>query len=68
MRLGAAAPAIPLPTRDYLAMIPLASTRAMTHRRISLDLALALSSSGCRCLMPTIHTEVNAEGHMLNEV
>src|SRR5262245_20876676 len=69
LRLGAAAPAMPLPTRDYLAMLPLAlPTRAVILRRISLLLALALPSAGCRCHMPTIHTEVNAEGHMLNEV
>src|SRR6476660_7997671 len=58
-----------LPTRVHLAMLPLAlPTRAVIFRRISLVLAVAISSAGCRCHMPTIHTEVNAEGRMLNEV
>ena len=70
MRLapGATAARHPLPTCDYLAMFPPASPmRAVILRRISLVLAVALSSAGCHCHMPTIHTEVNAEGHMLNE-
>src|SRR5215813_933256 len=58
----------PLPTCDHLAMFSPAFKRAsLVHPLIR---AVALSSlvlAGCRCHMPTIHTEVNAEGHMLNE-
>jgi protease-4 len=60
-----------LPTCDYLAMLsPALKLRPPVIHSYLLIRGLALSSllvAGCHCHMPTIHTEVNAEGHMLNE-